>query len=57
MPSLQWESPGGIITTNITSVSWGANRIDNFARGQDNALWRRWWNGSAWGGWEAWEVL
>ena len=34
-------------------VSWGANRIDCFARGTDNAMWHRWWDGAAWGGWES----
>lgn len=53
MPHLNWESLGGIITTNISSVSWSANRIDNFARGTDNAMYHRWWNGSSWGGWES----
>jgi hypothetical protein len=33
-------------------VSWGSNRIDVFARGGDNALWHRWWNGVRWYGWE-----
>ena len=53
MPHLNWESLGGIITTNISSVSWSPNRIDNFARGTDNAMYHRWWNGSSWGGWES----
>ena len=35
-----------------TCVSWSANRIDCFARGTDNAMHHRWWNGSSWGGWE-----
>ena len=34
-------------------VSWSANRIDCFARGADNAMWHRWWDGAAWGGWES----
>ena len=53
MASQEWESLGGILTSNISSVSWSANRIDSFARGTDNALYHRWWNGSAWGGWES----
>ena len=34
-------------------VSWSANRIDCFARGTDNAMWHRWWDGAAWAGWES----
>ena len=33
-------------------VSWGLNRIDVFARGIDNAMWHRWWDGVRWNGWE-----
>ena len=49
-----WESLGGIILEEPNCVSWGANRIDCFARGTDRAMWHRWWNGSAWGGWDSW---
>ena len=48
-----WELLGGIILEEPNCVSWGANRIDCFARGTDRAMWHRWWNGSAWGGWES----
>jgi hypothetical protein len=34
-------------------VSWGANRLDIFAIGTDNAVWHRWRDGNAWGGWES----
>jgi hypothetical protein len=34
------------------AVSWGQNRIDTFGRGMDRHLWHKWWNGSAWSGWE-----
>ncbi|GGK63994.1 hypothetical protein GCM10011405_09940 [Rufibacter glacialis] len=34
-------------------MSWGANRLDVFAKGTDNAVHHRWWNGSSWGGWES----
>ena len=30
------------------AVSWGANRIDVFARAQDNHLWHKAWNGVGW---------
>jgi Metallo-peptidase family M12/Repeat of unknown function (DUF346) len=52
-PGGQWESLGGIITSNISCTTWAANRIDCFARGTDNAMYHRYWNGSAWGGWES----
>jgi predicted nucleic acid-binding Zn-ribbon protein len=49
----KWESLGGVLTSPPECVSWGANRIDCFVKGTDNALWHRWWNGSRWGGWES----
>ncbi|HEV7505817.1 MAG TPA: hypothetical protein VGS07_12985 [Thermoanaerobaculia bacterium] len=33
-------------------VSWGPNRIDCFARGVDQHLWHRWWDGVSWKGWQ-----
>ena len=48
-----WESLGGILTSAPDVSSWAANRLDVFARGTDNALWHRWWDGSAWRGWES----
>jgi hypothetical protein len=48
-----YESLGGIITTAPHAVCWGPNRIDVFARGTDNALYHKWWDGHAWGGWES----
>ncbi|MEP7143577.1 MAG: hypothetical protein ABI707_11935 [Ferruginibacter sp.] len=50
MPVQQWESLGGVITSNISSVSSSPNRIDSFAKGVDNALYHRWRNGIQWGG-------
>src|SRR5262245_50700609 len=47
-----WESLGGVILEQPECVSWGTNRIDCFARGTDQAMYHRWWDGSAWGGWE-----
>ncbi|MCX7101772.1 MAG: M12 family metallopeptidase [Methylobacter sp.] len=48
-----FESLGGIITTAPHAVCWGKNRIDIFARGTDNALYHKWWDGNQWGGWES----
>src|SRR5439155_11120380 len=35
------------------AVSAAANRIDVFARGLDNALWHRAWDGTAWQPWQS----
>src|SRR6266700_803425 len=48
-----WESLGGILQSPPVAVSWGPNRIDVFAMGDDSALYHRWWDGSSWGGWES----
>ena len=48
-----WENLGGVLTSAPTAASWGANRLDIFARGSDNAMWHKWWNGS----WSDWENL
>ena len=53
MPWSNWENLGGVITSKVSAVSWGENRIDCFARGTDNAMYHRWWDGSKWGGWES----
>jgi Repeat of unknown function (DUF346) len=47
-----WEDLGGILLEAPNCVTWGANRIDCFARGTDRAMYHRWWDGSTWGGWE-----
>ena len=47
-----WESLGGTILETPECKSWGANRIDCFARGTNQAMFHRWWDGSNWGGWE-----
>jgi hypothetical protein len=48
-----WESLGGVLTSPPKVVAWGPNRLDAFGRGQDHALWHRWWDGAAWGDWES----
>jgi len=48
-----WQPLGGVITTGPAVSSWGANRLDIFARGQDNGLWHMSWNGSSWSGWQS----
>ena len=32
--------------------SWGADRIDVWAKGHDGRTWHRWWNGTEWVPWE-----
>jgi hypothetical protein len=48
-----WESLGGVLNSGPKCVSWGPNRIDCFARGADNAMNHRWWDGTDWRGWES----
>lgn len=48
-----WESLGGALTSGPDAASWGSNRLDVFARGTDNALYHRWWDGYGWRGWES----
>ena len=47
-----WEDLGGIITSGPAAASWAANRLDCFAKGQNNHMFHKWWNGAAWSGWE-----
>src|SRR5207245_2400307 len=42
-----------ILQGDPAAVSWGANRIDIFVRGTDNALWHKWWDNY----WSSWENL
>jgi hypothetical protein len=45
------KSLGGVITSPPHAVSWGPNRLDVFALGQDRAVWHQAWDGRAWSGW------
>nr|WP_256989105.1 DUF346 domain-containing protein [Bacillus sp. EB106-08-02-XG196] len=47
-----WEDLGGTLTSEPAAVSWNPNRIDVFARGQNNNLIHKWWNGRSWSNWE-----
>jgi len=47
-----WEDLGGILTSAPAVASWQANRLDVFGRGQNQALWHKWWDGSRWSNWE-----
>ena len=54
-----WVSLGGGLTSAPAICSWGAFRRDVFARGEDNALWHKWFkffpdrNVFAWSEWES----
>ena len=48
-----WEDLGGIITSDPAVSSWAPGRLDCFARGTDNAMWHKWFQG----GWSGWESL
>ncbi|MBJ7598359.1 MAG: hypothetical protein JF922_09780 [Candidatus Dormibacteraeota bacterium] len=48
-----WDSLGGALSGGPGAAAWASNRLDVFGRGTDSGLWHRWWNGSAWGGWES----
>lgn len=53
----QWEVRGtGSMQGNPSAVSWGAGRIDIFARGGGNELAHEWYD-SGNGGWHGWENL
>ncbi len=47
-----WEDLGGVLTSAPAVASWQANRLDVFGRGQNQALWHKWWDGSRWSQWE-----
>jgi hypothetical protein len=48
-----WESLEGVLSSSPDVCSWAPGRLDVFARGMDNALWHRWYDG----GWSGWESL
>jgi hypothetical protein len=46
--------PPGLASGSGPAVSsWGANRLDLFVRGADNAIWHAWWDGTRWNFWES----
>jgi SpoIID/LytB domain protein len=47
-----WESLGGVITSGAGVSSWGAGRLDLFARGSDDSLVHKWFDGT-WSGFES----
>jgi hypothetical protein len=51
--ALGFQNLGGGFTSSPASASWGANRLDVLARGEDGALWWDFWNGTSWSGWSS----
>src|SRR5436190_2026162 len=49
----EWESLGGSFTSAPAICSWGVGRLDVFGRGEDFALWHKWFDGAKWSDWEA----
>ncbi|URT71211.1 S8 family serine peptidase [Cytobacillus firmus] len=47
-----WESLGGNLDSAPTVVAWESNRLDCFAKGPDNHMYHKWWDGHAWHDWE-----
>jgi hypothetical protein len=48
-----WSQVGGTATSGPAASSAASSRLDVFVRGTDQALWHRFWNGSAWSAWES----
>lgn len=51
--SLADESLGGGFTSAGAIANYGANTLDLFGRGNDNALWEKQWTGSSWTSWQS----
>ena len=49
--SSDWQNLGGSLASPPVAVSWGPNRLDVFAIGNDGQLWHRWWDGDIWNDW------
>ena len=59
-PSSGWESLGGDLHlySQPAVVSWGPNRLDIFAVGNDDTqIFHKYWNGQRWGPSSGWESL
>jgi hypothetical protein len=50
--STGWQPLGGSLASSPAATSWGPNRLDVFAKGQDGALYHMWWDGATWHYWE-----
>jgi hypothetical protein len=52
-PWFQWEQLGGPLTSGTDVASWGASRLDVFARGADQSLMHKSYDGTTWTAWES----
>jgi Glycosyl hydrolase catalytic core len=55
-PSGPWSSTsnlGGSTSSSPAAVATASRRLDLYARGPDNAIWHRRYNGSSWSGWSS----
>ena len=52
VPSTGWQPLGGSLASSPAATSWGPNRLDVFAKGQDGALYHMWSDGATWHYWE-----
>ena len=43
-----WEDLGGVFNSPPAVAAWGANRLDIFGLGTDNAMYHKAWTGAAW---------
>ncbi|MDQ3569740.1 MAG: hypothetical protein M3396_03795 [Actinomycetota bacterium] len=50
-PVPNWEYQGGALTSGPDAASRDPGLLDVFARGTDNAMWQRAWDGSTWRPW------
>jgi hypothetical protein len=46
-----YDNLGGVNTSDPDIASTGPNNLAIFAKGSDNAIWQKKWNGSGWTGW------
>ena len=51
----QWDSLGGVFTSEPAVASWSSDRLDVFGTGTDYAMYHKAWDGSSWS--SDWEVL
>ena len=49
MTWMDWESLGGVLTSQPGVSSWSEDRLDVFVRGTDSALWHKWYE-NGWSG-------
>jgi hypothetical protein len=50
----EWESRGGVLASSPAVCSWGPDRLDLFAKIEDQSLWHTAWRGNE-QGWSEWE--